>query len=585
MHCFNWLKTNYGRAAYWWSRVVFAIVVFVFAFNLLSVPAAKGQLSQLEPEPERLVNIYSASNSTNFAVGDVYLDGRQLFALTAPTLNVEQQEAISISPIRQRVQTVRNQLQKIAKTNFDAETLEVNYRIDSTTQLPIITVNGDYLMTITTADARLYGVEPTTHAKNLTQLIKNALLTSQREHQPEFLAQRARWAGGVILSVLLLSLVICLRQRYIEARHRAVLTQLERLNASKEQLESFSEQGQSESVEQQKIARKQRLKFWYEVRQRLLQLGQIGLWGGGISFCFSLFPQTRWIQSFLLTGLSVTLLKLLLVGAITYLILRISFVGIDHFVAALSRGRFLPIKASVRTIQRLQTFSGVLKGASAFCCISAGGLIALSILGINIVLLLAGASILGVAISFGSQSLVKDMINGLFVLLEDQYGVGDVITVNNESGLVEKMNLRVTQLRNLNGELITIPNGNIAMVKNHSSNWSRVNLGIDVAYHTDLDQAIAVIEKVASQMSLESEWQELILEPPEVLGVDAFGNNSITIRLLIQTQPLKQWQVGREFRRRLKYAFDQEGISIPFPQRSIWFENPLQKTSVEQNDS
>ncbi|NJL41230.1 MAG: mechanosensitive ion channel family protein [Leptolyngbyaceae cyanobacterium SM1_4_3] len=267
------------------------------------------------------------------------------------------------------------------------------------------------------------------------------------------------------------------------------------------------------------------------------------------------------------------------------MIIRISFVAIDNFVAALSRGHFLPANASVRTIQRLETFSGVMKGASTFACVSGGGLIALSILGINIVPLLAGASILGVAISFGSQNLVKDMINGLFVLLEDQYGVGDVITANNETGFVEKMNLRVTQLRSFDGDLITIPNGNIAMVKNHTSNWSRVNLGIDVAYHTDLDRAIAVIEKVASQMSLESKWQELILEPPKVLGVDAFGNNSITIRIWIQTQPLKQWEVGREFRRRLKYAFDREGISIPFPQRSIWFENPLQGASTDRNDS
>lgn len=554
-------------------RIAQVISIFIFVLSSLSIPAL-GQLPN--PEPERVVNIYSANNSTDLAVGNVHLDGHQIFALTAPALSTEQQEAISISPIRQRVQTVRSQLQKSAKTQFDAETLKVNYRVDPKTQLPIISINGDYLMTVTIADARLYGVEPATHAQNLTQIIKDALLRSQWEHQPEFLAQQGLRAGKIFLSVFLLSLVTCLRQRYIKARHQAVLTQLERLNASKEELEKFSEPDLDEATAaRQQIARKQRLKFWYEVRQRLLQLGQIGIWGSAISLCLSLFPQTRWIQSLLLKGLSVTLLKLILIGAIAYLIIRISFVGIDHLVAALSRGRFLPANASVRIIQRLQTFSSVLKGATAFCCISAGGLITLSVLGINIVPLLAGASILGVAISFGSQSLVKDMINGLLVLLEDQYGVNDVITANNETGVVEKMNLRVTQLRNLDGDLITIPNSNITMVKNHTSNWSRVNLGIEVAYHTDLDRAIAVIEQVASQMSRESKWQKLILEPPEVLGVDAFGDNSITIRLLIPTQPLKQWEVGREFRRRLKYAFDEAEISIPFPQRSLWFENSL----------
>lgn len=588
MSCLNWINLNSRRTNYLWRKIALGIGAFIFLLGASIVPVA-GQPSS--PQPQRLFNIYSANDSTNFVVGDVHLDGRQIFALTAPALNTKQQEAISISPIQQRVQTVTNQLQEIANTNFETGKLEVDYNVDQTSQLPIISVNGNYLMTVTTDDARLYGVELTTHTQNLTQIIKNALLASQREHQPEFLAKQALRSGGVILFMLLLTLGMRLRQRYIKARYAAVLTQIEQLNASQEQqVEDLSEQEQDEaaasaSKQQQKIAQKQRIKFWYEVRQRLLQLGQLGLWGGGLSFCLSLFPQTRWLQSLLLKGLSVTLLNLILIGAATYLILRISFVVIDHFVAALSQGRFLPDSASVRTIQRLQTFSGVMKGASGFCCIAVGGLTALSILGVNIVPLLASVSIFGVAISFGSQSLVKDMINGLFVLLEDQYGVGDVITANNESGAVEKMNLRVTQLRNQDGDLITIPNGSITMVKNHTSSWSRVNLGIEVAYDTDLDHAIAVIEKAATKMSLDSEWQELILEPPKVLGVDAFGNNSITIRLLIQTQPLKQWEVGREFRRRLKQVFDEEKISMPFPQRSIWFKNSLQEVSNGDHNS
>ena len=587
MSCLNWINLNSRRTNYLWRKIALGIGAFIFLLGASIVPVA-GQPSS--PQPQRLFNIYSANDSTNFVVGDVHLDGRQIFALTAPALNTKQQEAISISPIQQRVQTVTNQLQEIANTNFETGKLEVDYNVDQTSQLPIISVNGNYLMTVTTDDARLYGVELTTHTQNLTQIIKNALLASQREHQPEFLAKQALRSGGVILFMILLSLGMRLRQRYIKARYAAVLTQIEQLNASQEQVEDLSEQEQDEaaasaSKQQQKIAQKQRIKFWYEVRQRLLELGQLGVWGGGISFCLSLFPQTRWLQSLLLKSLSVSLLNLILIGVATYLILRISFVVIDHFVAALSQGRFLPDSASVRTIQRLKTFSGVMKGASAFCCIIVGGLTALSILGVNIVPLLASVSIFGVAISFGSQSLVKDMINGLFVLLEDQYGVGDVITANNESGAVEKMNLRVTQLRNQDGDLITIPNGSITMVKNHTSSWSRVNLGIEVAYDTDLDHAIAVIKKAATQMSLDSEWQELILEPPKVLGVDAFGENSITIRLLIQTQPLKKWEVGREFRRRLKQVFDEEKISMPFPQQSIWFKNSMQEVSNGHHNS
>lgn len=399
---------------------------------------------------------------------------------------------------------------------------------------------------------------------------------------------------------MLLSLGLRWRQRYIKNRHQTVLSQLESLSRGRETTDPPTTHGPeweateseqtveaTEAVEtkeaaaqaaaqQRAVARQRRLKFWYEVRQRCLQLGQLGLWGGGLTLCLSLFPQTRWIQSILLAGLSITLLQSLLTIAIAYLTIRISFISIDHIVTALSQDQLLPANRSARAIQRLQTFSGVVKGTSAFVLISVSGLVMLSIMGVNTTPLLAGVSILGVALSFGAQSLVKDMINGLFVLLEDQYGIGDVITANGETGLVEVMNLRITQLRSLDGDLITLPNGTITLVKNHTSNWSRVNLAIDVAYHTDLDRAIAVIGQVATQMSQDWAWRDVILEAPQVLGVDKFGENSITIRLWVQTLPLKQWEVGRELRRRLKYAFDAEGISIPFPQRSLWLENSLQ---------
>ncbi|NBD34050.1 MAG: mechanosensitive ion channel [Cyanobacteria bacterium] len=601
----TWLTLSSRQSTVLARRIALTIGALILTVSFFSMSAALSQLP--EPKLERLVNTpysinhstdFAVNQSTDFAVGEVHLDGRQIFALAAPALSSEQQDALSMSPIQQRVEAIRSQLLKSAKTSLDHETLNVTYQIDTATQLPIISINDHYLMTVTSADARLYGLDTTTHAQNLIEIIREALIAFKEERQPAFLMQQGLRAAGILVSVFLLSLVIFYRQRYITSRYQALLKELEVDSPTDARTESISwseqtekeedsaetiEEQQEVGEEQQKVAQQQQLKFWYEVRQRLLQLAQIGLWGGGLTLIVSLFPQTRWMQSIALSGLSVTFLKLLLLGLIAYIIVRISFVSIDRFIAALSRGRFLPAKASVRTVQRLQTFSGAVKGASAFVIVTIGFLNALLILGVNIVPLLAGASILGVAISFGSQSLVKDMINGLFILLEDQYGVGDVITANGEMGLVEKMNLRITQLRGFDGDLITIPNSSIAMVKNHTSEWSRVNLAIDVAYKTDLNHAIAVIEKVALKMSRERKWRELILESPKVLGVDKFGDNSITIRIWIHTQPLKQWEVGREFRRRLKYAFDAEGISIPFPQRSLWFENSLQ--SVPHNNS
>ncbi|MEA5474530.1 mechanosensitive ion channel family protein [Synechococcus sp. CCY9201] len=172
---------------------------------------------------------------------------------------------------------------------------------------------------------------------------------------------------------------------------------------------------------------------------------------------------------------------------------------------------------------------------------------------------------LSFALSLASQSLLKDLIGGMLILIEDQYAAGDVVTIGNESGMVEDIGLRVTHLRNLDGELISIPNGTIATVRNLSSSWSRVNYAVKVDISSDLETAIATMDSVAQRLYGDLAWSELILEPPEVLGVDEISHTGVLIRVLIKTKPLQQWLVAREYRRRLKPAFDAEGISVGIP--------------------
>ncbi|MDJ0575609.1 MAG: mechanosensitive ion channel family protein [Xenococcaceae cyanobacterium MO_234.B1] len=184
------------------------------------------------------------------------------------------------------------------------------------------------------------------------------------------------------------------------------------------------------------------------------------------------------------------------------------------------------------------------------------------------------------ALSLASQNLIKDLIGGLLILWEDQYAVADVIVIGDQAGLVEKITLRVTQLRNLDGELITIPNGSIEMVRNLSSDWSRVNYAIEVGYDADVDLALEVIEAVAQQLYRDPQWQEQILEAPEILGIDNISHTGILIRLIIKTQPLQQWPVGREFRRRLKKAFDEQGIEVGIPQQVMYVGEPFAKSKI-----
>uniref|UniRef100_A0ACD5GRU8 Mechanosensitive ion channel family protein n=1 Tax=Desertifilum tharense IPPAS B-1220 TaxID=1781255 RepID=A0ACD5GRU8_9CYAN len=162
---------------------------------------------------------------------------------------------------------------------------------------------------------------------------------------------------------------------------------------------------------------------------------------------------------------------------------------------------------------RFSTFSQVFKGITAVTLGGVGILSILSVVGVNIGPLLAGVGILGLGISFAAQSLIKDTINGFFILLEDQYAVGDVIAVGTVSGLVENMNLRITQLRNAEGRLITVPNSEIAIVENLSKDWSRVDVAIDVSYGSDVDRALSIIDEVAQKMSKEPVWREKIIDP------------------------------------------------------------------------
>lgn len=186
---------------------------------------------------------------------------------------------------------------------------------------------------------------------------------------------------------------------------------------------------------------------------------------------------------------------------------------------------------------------------------------------VEITPLLAGAGILGLAISFGAQSLVKDVLSGFFILLENQFAVGDVIEAGGKSGVVERMTMRLVQLRDVEGILHFIPNGTITVVSNKTRGWSRAVIDVGVAYETDVDKAIQIIKDEGVRFGREAAWEHRLDGAVEVPGVERLDDNGVIIRALIRTVPGSQWEAGREFRRRIKNRLDREGIEIPFPQR------------------
>lgn len=213
--------------------------------------------------------------------------------------------------------------------------------------------------------------------------------------------------------------------------------------------------------------------------------------------------------------------------------------------------------------KRVQTLGAVIANAVTVVLTVIGGLMVLSEVGIDIFPLLTGAGLVGLAFGFGAQNLVRDMIAGFFVLLENQYRKGDVVKIAGVEGLVEDVNLRRTILRDLDGAVHSIPNGEIKVASNYSLGYSRVNLNVPVAYEADLDKAIGILNKIGKEIVEDKKFSELITKPPEVLGVDNFGELAIEIKFLGETKPIKQWEVMRELRKRIKIAFDKEGIKIP----------------------
>jgi moderate conductance mechanosensitive channel len=221
--------------------------------------------------------------------------------------------------------------------------------------------------------------------------------------------------------------------------------------------------------------------------------------------------------------------------------------------------------------QRAKTLASLLGNVAAIAVVVVASLTVLEILLQNIGPILASFGIIGLAFSFGAQSLVRDVISGTFMLIEGQFGVGDVVEVAGVSGLVEKITLRTTILRDVEGRVHIVPNGEITRVTNMTKSWSRAVLHIGVAYKEDADHVMDVLRDLLRDFQQDPDWGALLLEEPTVPGIESFGDSAVMIRIMAKTLPLKQWDVSRELRRRIKKRFDAEGIEIPFPHTTFYW--------------
>lgn len=551
-------------------RSQFLAIAGSIAISVCIVPKANAQIPFLPNLPISTPGSSSRDADNKVSSATIYLDGRSVVKIAGSKAN-----------ITERKDLIQDTLDRITNEYLQSSSKDVTVTKKISNGLPVIYVNNNFLMTVTSDDATLiHASTPEEAANQIVQNLQEQLLQAKKERQSSSLIHHAKIAGGIGLGMIVASLLLYQWQR--RSRNHS----LQILNPP---VPSGVDAPLTTQLKQQQHSN---LK---EVKRRLFQLAQTGIWGGGTLLILGLFPYTRALQLGILLGLQYPL-RLGFVAVATYVAIRFSFALIDRFTSALViSGALLTSETSERLQLRVSTISVVTKGIVTIAWVVVGILLALVALGIDYIPLLTGASLIGVAVSLASQNLIKDAINGFLIILEDQYALGDVINVGNVGGLVENLNLRITQVRDSEGRLITIPNSEIKIVANLSSRWSRADLNIPVTYHTDVDKALKIIENVGLEMARDRQWRERILETPQVLGVDDFGERGLILRVWIKTQPLKQWDVAREYRHRLKVAFDKAGIAMPLNQQAILLndfqllqsppENKAQNGSAEHSET
>lgn len=522
----SWWQTLPGRLVRHWQPLALFVITLGLVFSSALPGVASLALAQIPGT--------SSGGGPTYSLGAVELDGQDAFQVAAPG-----------GALAQRQQQIQQNLQEIRDRYLSQDNPTTTVSIqESADGQPQVYVNDQYLMTITQQDATLLGTTPSGRAQQLEQTLAKILSRADQQRQPEY-RQRQYWQVGIAALVAVGAMIaVSVSSRYLT---RAAM------------------RGLGASLDQETMTASQQHQI-QDLRTRLMPLVQAAILVGTLLWAIGQFPETRPMQQDLLSSLKVPII-IGIVVVVAYIGIRISYAVIDRVALGISDDGF---SHSRRTRLRVSTLSSVTKNIANFVWLAIGLLVALSITGVDLGLLLASVGIIGLALSLATQNLVQGAIKGFFIVLEDQFAIGDVVKIGDHAGLVEKLNLRITQLRDTEGRLITIPTSDINRVANYSLHWSQADLKIPVHYNANIDHMLTITRQVGEELRHDADWGGLILEDPQILGVDDFGDSAVIIRVWIKTQPLKQWDVSREYRRRFKQAVQDSGTTIPFPQRDVW---------------
>jgi len=534
--------------------------------------------------PQQQSQVVLPSNVTrygNIETTDVVFDGKSLFTIASPTVR-DRNKANNLVPVEIRAELIEANLRRIVapytQNLLDNREPKVIISVATLNNETVILGRTEYqkqnitILTVTELDSSYNGVAIPELADQWRGIIQNNLQEAISQRTPEALLGQIYKAFQALIFVLFISLILFALQSLTNRRKLHIQKQIMNLKETQKQPEQPSPH--THGLHRQRIEFITHVKsyFDYEHRNKIISLfGYILLWVqlavllAGISYTLSIFPQTRpvsnqilrlpimWLTMWFVTGLGDKFGDFL----------------IDRLRQAWEKYNLFEIGELARKSLRISTTVETLRGVKTALLYFIRVSYILNTLGVPISSIFALGGLIALAISLGSQNVIKDIINGLLILWEDQFGIGDIIQIGEYTGMVESMSLRITQLRNPEGCLITIPNSSIIKVSNLTRLWSRVNFEILVDCQTDPTQALQVLKKVTQEFYADPDWRQSLVEFPEVLGIDAAGHEGLLLRVWLKTQPGQQWLVGREFRRRVVQSLTQNGIALGRPHQ-VW---------------
>lgn len=506
------------------------------------------------------------------------LDGKELFEITSPTIFNRDNIPEGLLPVEVRAEEVNERLWRVFYRTYTNKQLSIVTMATLQNQ-PILQISDAQssrpirLVTVTEPDADFNGKTSNELAQEWQTILQTEINRFTQLATAEAIAQRIRQALQILLGLLIASAAIWFLRRILTHRQQTLETvgaETAPQSGSIAPSQNIAEETQARAIAdlrsqflatlQQQLSVKRRLEIDKFLKWVLFWIF-ILMWYVGIARIVSIVPLLmRWSLYVWATPLAFITLWFGISLAI-----RISNSLIDRLVHSWKPSPYLSLGEVQRVALRTTTISEALKGLVTAVLLIVGMLWTLSLFNISTSSILAGGAIIGLAISFGSQSLVKDLVNGCLILIEDQFAVGDIVRIEDKSGLVENLNLRVTQLRDSEGQLITIPNSKISDVCNLTRLWSRVDFSVIVAYQNDPTHVLDTLRQVSQQLYSEPEWRDRLLELPEVLGIDELSHSGMLVRVWLKTAPMQQWSVGREFRLRVRQAFEANNIQMGSP--------------------